>query len=412
MRLGLTGLEPVTFLLGVCSQNPINKRLTMIHQLGINFYWHSNLILLYYLTMPTTALWTKSGIGLYRYNPNGQYHARVRVGGRLYRRALGTSDYQLARRKLADFRRDLGRTDARAGKTTFGAVLDTYAGTLGGLSASSQKDKRAIIAKLKSTWLGIDALPLRVIKPSDVSAWLSRHCGDKRASYYNSVLTVIRNALELAVRDRIIADSPAAHLKYRKREAPIRLTPTFEQFQQIVADIRAQRLNREAEQSADFVEFLGLAGLGQAEACSLTRADVDLEAGRIITYRHKTRQGFAVPIYPQLRSLVEKLCKGKVHNERLFKHDDAAKALTNACKRLELPPFSHRSLRRMFITRAIEKGVDVKVIAEWQGHRDGGRLILQTYSHVRRPHLQAMAQLMSTDEPANIVPMTRAKVTG
>ena len=362
--------------------------------------------------MHSNTLWTKSGIGLYRYNPNGQYHARVRVGGRLYRRALGTSDYQLGRRKLADFRRDLGRTDARAGKTTFGAVLDTYAGTLGGLSASSQKDKRAIIAKLKSTWLGIDALPLRVIKPSDVSAWLSRHCGDKGASYYNSVLTVIRNALELAVRDRIIADSPAAHLKYRKREAPIRLTPTFEQFQQIVADIRAQRLNREAEQSADFVEFLGLAGLGQAEARSLTRADVDLEAGRIITYRHKTRQGFAVPIYPQLRSLVEKLCKGKVHNERLFKHDDAAKALTNACKRLELPPFSHRSLRRMFITRAIEKGVDVKVIAEWQGHRDGGRLILQTYSHVRRPHLQAMAQLMSTDKPANIVPMTQAKVTG
>ena len=39
---------------------------------------------------------------------------------------------------------------------------------------------------------------------------------------------------------------------------------------------------------------------------------------------------------------------------------------------------SHRSFRRMFITRAIEKGVDVKVIAEWQGHRDGGRLILQT----------------------------------
>jgi integrase len=361
--------------------------------------------------MPSSTQWTKSGIGLYRYNPNGQYHARVRAGGRLYRRALGTNDYQLARRKLADFRRDLGRTDVRAGKTTFGAVLDKYGQTIGGLSVSSQKDKRAIIAKLKSTWFGIDALPVRLIKPSDVSAWLSRHCGDKGASYYNSVLTVIRNALDLAVKDRIIADSPAAHLKYRKRDKPIRLMPTFEQFQQIVADIREQRLNREAEQSADFVEFLGLAGLGQAEARALTRADVDLDAGRIITYRHKTRQGFAIPIYPQLRPLVEKLCKDKAHNQRLFKHDDAAKALSNSCKRLGLPPFSHRSLRRMFITRAIEKGVDVKVIAEWQGHRDGGRLILQTYSHVRRPHSQAMAQLMSTDEPANVIAMTRAKVS-
>jgi integrase len=353
--------------------------------------------------MKSETLWTKSGIGLFRYNPSGTYFARVRVSGRLYQRSLGTNDYLLARRKLSDFKRDLGRTDSRAGRTSFGAVLDKYAETIGGLSASSQTDKRAIISKLKSTWLGIDALPVRTIKPSDVSAWLSRHCGDKGASYYNSVLTVIRNAFDLAVRDRIIADSPAAHLKYRKRNKPIRLTPTFEQFKQIVANIRAQRSNREAEQSADFVEFLGLAGLGQAEVSALTRADVDLQAERIITYRHKTRQGFAVPIFPQLRPLVEKLCKGKAHDERLFKHDDAAKALSNACNRLGLSPFSHRALRRMFITRAIERGVDVKVIAEWQGHRDGGKLILATYSHVRRPHSQRMAQLMTDGQPENVV---------
>lgn len=63
----------------------------------------------------------------------------------------------------------------------------------------------------------------------------------------------------------------------------------------------------------------------------------------------------------------------------------------------------------MFIVRAIERGVDVKVIAEWQGHRDGGRLILQTYSHVRRPHSQRMAQLMIDSEPDNIVPMPKAE---
>ena len=62
----------------------------------------------------------------------------------------------------------------------------------------------------------------------------------------------------------------------------------------------------------------------------------------------------------------------------------------------------------MFITRAIEKGVDVKVIAEWQGHRDGGRLILQTYSHVRRPHSQRMAQLLTLDQPNNVVEMSGA----
>jgi hypothetical protein len=84
--------------------------------------------------------WTKSATCLYRYNPTGQYFARVRFGGKLYRRALGTNDYQLARRKLSDFKNALGRTDARAGDTSFGAVLDTHGSTLGKIGARSQKD--------------------------------------------------------------------------------------------------------------------------------------------------------------------------------------------------------------------------------------------------------------------------------
>jgi integrase len=347
-------------------------------------------------------IWKRSGVGLYCYQPTGIYFARVRFGGKLYRRALGTSDYKLARRKLADFRNGLERTDASKGKTSFGAVLDAYEGALTGAGSTLEK-KRAVIAKLRATWFGLDTLPLRTVKFSDVKRWLSEHYAEKSASYYNAALTVIRSALEMAVKDKIISENPAKDLTYHKRKKPVRLTPTFEQFKAIVASIRAQRFNREAEQSGDFVEFLGLAGLGQAEAAAITRAHVDLEAGQITVHRCKTDTGFVIPIYPQMRPLVEKLCQKKAHSERLFSINEARKALENACKRLGFPPFTHRSLRRMFITRAIEKGIDVKVISEWQGHRDGGKLILQTYSHVRAAHSQRMAQLMSDSEPENVV---------
>ena len=80
--------------------------------------------------------------------------------------------------------------------------------------------------------------------------------------------------------------------------------------------------------------------------------------------------------------------------EKVFRVLNAKKAITAACKRLSLPHYSHRSFRRMFVTRAIERGVDVKVIAEWQGHRDGGKLILDTYSHVAPQHSARMAKLM------------------
>jgi integrase len=283
-------------------------------------------------------------------------------------------------------------------------VLDDYAATLTGAD-STIEDKLHIVEKLKATWFGVDSLPLRTVKPSQVTAWLAKHYGGHSASYYNSALSVVRDALDMAVADRIILESPAKGLTYRKRSKPIRLTPTFEQFNQIVADIRAQRFNREAGQSGDFVEFLGLAGLGQAEAAAIKRSHVDLESGRIIVYRHKTDTGFVIPIYPQVRALVEKLCNGKKPNERLFSINESRKALANACKRLEFPPFTHRSLRRMFITRAIERGVDVKVIAEWQGHKDGGKLILQTYSHVRPEHSNRMALLMTTEQPPNVIPL-------
>ena len=62
----------------------------------------------------------------------------------------------------------------------------------------------------------------------------------------------------------------------------------------------------------------------------------------------------------------------------------------------------------MFVTRAIERGVDVKVIAEWQGHKEGGKLILSTYCHVNPVHSKRMARLMTTEEPDNVVPMRGA----
>ena len=229
------------------------------------------------------------------------------------------------------------------------------------------------------------------------------------SSSRNAHIQILKEVFSLALRDRIISEPPAAHLKYIKREKPIRLTPTWEQFNAIVADVRAQVFNADAKDSADFLEFLGLAGLGQAEAGSVTRSDVNRDAGRIITFRHKTVTGFAIPIFPQLRPLVERLCEGKANHEKLFKIANAKHALTNACKRLGFPPFSQRSLRRMFITRAIERRVDVKVVAQWQGHRDGGKLILDTYSHVRPEHSDRMAALMTDGEPDNVVSINRTE---
>ena len=127
--------------------------------------------------------------------------------------------------------------NAASGKKSFAAVLDEYRKTLIG-AKSTVEDKNVIIDKVKSTLFGAETLPLCELKPSQIKAWLATHYGHKSASYYNSALMLIRDALETAVRDRVIAENPAKDLKYRKRKTPIRLTPSWQEFKAIVAEIR------------------------------------------------------------------------------------------------------------------------------------------------------------------------------
>jgi integrase len=351
----------------------------------------------------------KVGECLYRYSSNGVYYARIKHEGKEIRRSLKTTDRDLAKRKLRELKDDHGQIDHSQGKLTLRQLCDQWLETIQGSKPKTLEQKSYVAARIKDHWPAGSLIQLAKIKPSDCDKWLARCAQQSRngfsASSRNAHVQILREVFALALRDRIISRSPAAHLKYIKRKKPIRLTPTWEQFKAIVADVRAQQFNADAQDSGDFLEAMGLLGLGQAELAPVTRADVDLETGRVITFRHKTSTGFAVPVFPQARPLLERLCEGKASGDRIFNIADAKKALSNACKRLGLPRFSQRSLRRMFITRAIELGVDVKVIAEWQGHRDGGKLILDTYSHVNPVHSKRMAALMTTEQPENVVPM-------
>jgi integrase len=344
------------------------------------------------------------GESLYRYSSNGVYYARIKSGGKEIRRSLRTTDRVLARRNLAALKGELRQVDRSQGRVTLAELCDRYLKTIQHQKPKTVERKTFIVARIKRDWPTGALTQITRIRPSDVDLWLSRY--QFGSASRNLFIACIKEVLDVAVRDRMIAISPAPHLHYAKRDKPIRLTPTLEQFRAIIADVRAQQFNADAQESADFLQFLGLAGLGQAETGSLTRADIDFDAGQIITYRHKTSTGFTIPIFPQVRPLLEKLCEGKTNSNPIFKIRDARKALAGACRRLNYPLFSQRSFRRMFVTRAIEKGVDVKVIAEWQGHKDGGKLILDTYSHVNRVHSHRMAQLMSDVEAANVVPLT------
>jgi integrase len=346
--------------------------------------------------------------GLYRYGQT--YYARVKVKGKQKTRSLCTHDRALARRLLAQFRVEQASLDHTVADPSLAALCERYAEKFEHQKPKTIEAKKLTLQRIRDWWpTGAAATSVSKIRESHCDAWLAivaRRAKSFGPTSRNGYIEFLKSLFAYAARNRWILASPATNLERTRRAKPIRRTPTFEQFTAIVASIREQKFADTAEESADFVEVLGLAGLGQAEASSLTWGDLNWSHNTITTFRHKTETGFEIPLYPQLRPLLEKrFGAGQPGRKKIFTVRDAKKALAAACRRLDLPLFSQRSLRRMFVTRAIERGVDVKVIADWQGHKDGGKLILDTYSLVRAVHSQRMARLMTTDEPENVIPM-------
>ena len=222
---------------------------------------------------------------------------------------------------------------------TLANLCDRYLVTVQNQRPKTLAAKNRAAARIKADFPGGADMPAGKVVASQASAWLASYFSG--AATFNSYLEFIRTAFALAVRDKFLADSPVAGIKTKKRLKPIRKTPSFEDFKAIVADIRAQTYNADARESADFVEFLGLAGLGQAEASALWWGDLNLSTDQAAALRIKTGRGFVLPIYPQLRPLLERRCEqrgGNPHSdERVFVQKEAKKAIANPCRRLGLP---------------------------------------------------------------------------
>ena len=355
-----------------------------------------------------------SGVGcLYRHE-NGRYYAVKKHRGKIKSHVLRTKAGEVIRdRKLAE--RALGKwleqleTDQTPEDTslTLRGLIERYIKTKEGSSASTRENVAwmagrfgyAVEAPEKKNNRGGNhknahpsvwhrGLDVRVtdIRPSDLGTFLGKLSYLKPLSF-NTLGEYIRQLFALAVADKIISESPfaAATNKRKKVRMERRPTPTDDQFERIVAYIRNQRFADHAEDSADLAEFLGVAGLGEAEADQFHWRDFDLSKHDFSVKRFKTNTWFQVPIYPRLRKFLEALYirQEKPSPEaKVFRVKSIKRSLERACQELNYPHFSPRALRRRAIVEQLRAGVNVKLVSKWQGHRDGGKLILNTYTEV------------------------------
>jgi len=343
--------------------------------------------------MSTSESFEKAGECLYRNPSSGTYFAILKVRGKQIKKTLKTQSLPEARRKLKDFKASATQIDHRAARNTLAHYADVFIGEEEARPDKFSKNKLRAVRMIKESWPGGAGVPIPEVKASDIKSFMQTVGKDFGWSYYNFILAVVRNCFTGAFQDQAIMEIPGDRenkrlpesVWHRKRKKkPVRITPTVEQFRAIVKSIREQPFADTREESADFVEAQGLLGLGQAELANIKIKSISLQRNTIQILRIKTQTPFEIPIYPQAKGLIARRMKitGEDPEALVFSIRDAKVAVGTACKRLNFPKFSQRSFRRMFITEALQRGVNVKVIAELQGHQDGGKLILDTYSAI------------------------------
>jgi integrase len=357
---------------------------------------------------------------LYQFR-EGTYYALVKRKGKQIRQSLRTTDKELAKRRLREFLNEVGDLNVDLSRETIDSFAERFLQTLRG--APSTISKRSLhVRVMLETWPKDARRELGSITTEHCKQWVangaltyyknSRPVKDRKLSdtALADRIDTAKAFFELAVEAKAIRENPMAKVAKPKRGDVIRLTPSEEQVQAILEDLRRQHFNGHgAADSADFVELAATLGLGQAELSNIQRQHIDLAEGVIHIRRKKSKETFEVPLFHEARLVIERRL-AELSDEpttNLLPHANCRKALEGACRRLKFPHFEPRSLRRYHITRCIRLGVDIPTIAAWQGHQDGGELILSTYSdEVKRDHSLKMAQKLAPT-PANVVELPK-----
>ena len=271
--------------------------------------------------------------GLYRHTINGIYYAIKKKSGKRKEHSLDTTDRKVAERRFKEWDANLDKVDTEVEKTTLAQLVEKFEKTRQGMTAKTKSTEAWIVKMLKDDWAYDLDIRVSRIRPSMLDEWLAKQEPNLKNSSYNRVTLFLKQLFDFAVNDRIIAESPFYRLQkgWKKPEKPKRLVPTNEQFRSIVQNIRTHKFIPDAEESADFVEFLGLAGLGEAEAYSITWGDVDWQKEEMCIRRHKTKALFFVPIYPDLKPFLKRLdakfASPPARDTKIFGMRSARKAL-------------------------------------------------------------------------------------
>jgi integrase len=340
----------------------------------------------------------------------GRYYCRFYLpGNRAVWQSLKTTNLRVAKAKLANKLREHREQQESVRSLENGdATVAGYARlwlvqvkNQVNIKASTVHYYEQIVKSLLETWPELETAKPKSISRTDCERWAKRYSDKYSPTRYNNAVDVLRHTFQTAIEQGALYKSPAADLGKRTPNKKKLELPSKEQFEQLVSQVRKQKAWC-SKQCGDLIEFLAFTGTRLDEAkhvrwSDVTEAGVWIHGGETGT---KNKERRLVPLNPRLSALLKDLRD----NPRYYRGDRAGyvlavsecqKAINRACTELNIPRITHHDLRHLFATRCIESGVDVPTVARWLGHKDGGALLMRTYSHLLQQHSKAMAAKVS-----------------
>jgi integrase len=220
---------------------------------------------------------------------------------------------------------------------------------------------------------------IRSVSPLSIAHFVQEFREGRANKTVNNYLGDLRAMLNLAVSERWIDVNPVS-LK-SKSGVPLFLKANNERTRTLTPDEEERLLPCCSDELRPIVIFALDTGCRLGEILDLTWDSIDFGLGLVRAWQTKTEREKTIPLSRRLREILLDL-KAKSDSELVFpsprpkdKHTELGERYTSiktawnaACRRARVTGLRFHDLRATFISRLIEKGVDIGTIKTLPGH--------------------------------------------
>ena len=356
------------------------------------------------------------GDGTIRKRADGRWEGRIVVGHKkdgspMYKSVFGKTQKATLKElhKLIDLYRDVDLTEEC--RMTLGEWMEKWLDEymIFAIRESTLDSYRNITKNQVKKHIGHK--PLSSLTTADIQRFYNKikkegRMKPKRDGSYELADSMVRKihmmlheALDTAVRERLIAKNPTNGTTIPKTNYPEKQILGDEQLETFLEEIKKE------EYWCDFFYVEVMVGLRRGEICGLKWSDIDFSANKLRVERSvgikkgggisigetKTNTGIRTIIMPPSVSDVLQRRKQMAISVWVFPsflnpeqpiHPEAAyRKLKVILKHAELPMIRFHDLRHTFATHAMKGGVDAKTLSGILGHTNAS-FTLDTYTHV------------------------------